>query len=286
MTTAPDEQTNDGGGHTVALEPHEEEEVEHRAPPRPEVVFETIRREGENELGRPFWALVWSALAAGLSMGFSFAGVGLLHQLLPPTPYRTLITSFGYTLGFLIVVLGRQQLFTENTLTVILPLLDSSKKAEVFRKIVRLWIIVLVANVIGTSLFAAACAWSQIFTPEMKSSFDAVAAETTKLGFGEVFQRGIFAGWLIALMVWLLPAAEVMRPVIIIIVTYFVGAFGLTHAIAGSTDVIYAAIRGNITVGHYFAGFLLPVFLGNVAGGVLLVALLNFGQVIRGEGPA
>jgi formate/nitrite transporter FocA (FNT family) len=78
------------------------------------IVYEAIRREGEDELARPASALAWSALAAGLSMGFSFVAEALLEARLPDEPWRPLIAKFGYSVGFLIVVLGRQQLYTET----------------------------------------------------------------------------------------------------------------------------------------------------------------------------
>ncbi len=101
----------------------EKKQVEDRVAIGAHVVYETIRREGEEELGRKASALAWSAFAAGLSMGFSFIAEGLLTAHLPDRPWRLLISRVGYSVGFLIVILGRQQLFTENTLTVVLPLL-------------------------------------------------------------------------------------------------------------------------------------------------------------------
>ena len=270
-------------GNTVTLTDREEQEVEDRAPPRAAVVFETIRREGTGELERSAIALLCSALAAGLSMGFSFVGVGMLHARLPDTPWRPLIESFGYTIGFLIVILGRQQLFTENTLTVILPLLDSPQKMKTLRKVARLWIIVLAANLVGTALFAIVIAQSHVFPDEMKRAFDEIGATTGAPAFGPMFVRGIMAGWLIALMVWLLPAAQYSRPWVIVYITYFVSAFGLTHIIAGSAEVIYTVARGNQSFAHYVMGFFIPVFCGNVIGGVSLVALLNFGQVMNDD---
>src|SRR3954453_15635744 len=94
-----------------------EEEAHERASPGGEVVYKAIMREGEDELDRPSSALFWSGLAAGLSMGFSLIAEGLLRAHLPDAPWRPTVAKFGYSLGFLIVVLGRQQLFTENTLT-------------------------------------------------------------------------------------------------------------------------------------------------------------------------
>lgn len=98
-------------------------------------------------------------------------------------------------------------------------------------------------------------------------------------GFWTILQRGIFAGWLIALMVWLLPAAESSRLWIIIIITYLVGLGGLAHSIAGSVEVLYIVATGTTSWGAYFGGFMVPALLGNIFGGVTLVAALNYGQV-------
>ncbi|HMR68580.1 MAG TPA: formate/nitrite transporter family protein, partial [Anaerolineae bacterium] len=106
------------------LDQNDKKEVRRRTAPRAAIVYETIRREGEDELDRTTAALIYSGLAAGLSMGFSFLGEALLQAHLPEAPWRPLISKAGYSLGFLIVILGRQQLFTENTLTPILQLLD------------------------------------------------------------------------------------------------------------------------------------------------------------------
>src|SRR4051812_5566121 len=108
----------------------EQDEIEERKSPPGHIVYHAIHREGEHELKRSSWALGWSGLAAGLSMGFSFVTQALLRTHLPEARWTILIARLGYTVGFLIVILGRQQLFTENTLTPILPLL-TSKKAKV-----------------------------------------------------------------------------------------------------------------------------------------------------------
>src|SRR5258706_7568636 len=97
--------------------------------------------------------MAWSALAAGLSMGFSLVAQGLLHTYLRGASWSPIIDNFGYSLGFLIVVLGRQQLFTENTLTVILPML-ARPSLRTFSRIVRLWSIVLVCHLIGALVCA------------------------------------------------------------------------------------------------------------------------------------
>jgi formate/nitrite transporter FocA (FNT family) len=276
--------TNAGSGQTVALSQHEEHEVRERATPRAAVIFETIRREGENELERPTLALAASGLAAGLSMGFSLVATGVIRALLPEEPWRPLLVNLGYTIGFLFVVMGRQQLFTENTLTVVLPLLDDPKKWPVVLKVARLWGIVLAANVGGAAIFAYVVAHTAIFPDDVKRAFDAIGTEAATPSFGILLLRGIFAGWLLALMVWLLPSTESARPWIIIIITYFVGLGAFSHVVAGSVEVLYTVAHGDRTWLDYLGAYALPTLIGNTLGGVSLVALLNYAQVV-GEGP-
>jgi formate/nitrite transporter FocA (FNT family) len=269
-----------GKGSTVELSADEEREVEERTPPRAAVVFETVRREGETELQRPVFSLALSGLAAGLSMGASLAGEGLIRSMLPDAAWRPLAVSFGYTLGFLIVVLGRQQLFTENTITAILPLLDDPNKGRKLLQVLRLWIVVLAANIAGAAAFAFAAAHTSIFSADVRATFADIAREAVAPGFGSILLRGIASGWLIALMVWMLPGADTNRPLIVLIITYFVGLGSFSHIIAGSVESLYLVAIGGLSWSGYVVGFLIPVFIGNVIGGTSLVALLNYGQVV------
>jgi formate/nitrite transporter FocA (FNT family) len=271
-------------GNLVQLTRDEEQEVRKRSALRAAVVFETVRREGETEISRPALALAFSGLAAGLSMGASLVGTGVLHTFLPNVPWRTLIENLGYTLGFLIVILGRQQLFTENTLTAILPVLDDPDKPKKLLQMLRLWTIVLLTNLIGAAIFAEVVAKSVMFDPNVKSAFLQIGLQALHPTFAEVLWRGILAGWLIALVVWLLPAANPQRVWIIVIITWLVGAAGLSHIIAGSVEALYAVAAGAWPWTQYVTGFLIPVFIGNCIGGVGLVAILNYGQVVPESG--
>jgi formate-nitrite transporter family protein len=215
----------------------EKKQVEERLAIGPHVVYETIRLEGEEELRRKPTALAWSALAAGLSMGFSFIVEGLLMSHLPDAPWRPLVARFGYSMGFLIVVLGRQQLFTENTVTVVLPLL-LHKNLHTFWRMLRLWVIVLVGNLIGTFLFAFCVGKVPMFDEHTQNCLSEIGKSHLAPG-GLALLRAIFAGWLIALMVWLLPAAESARVWTIIIITYVIGLGGFNHIIAGSTTMFF-----------------------------------------------
>ncbi len=260
----------------------EKKQVEERTAIGAAVVYEAIRQEGEDELRRPAQALAWSGLAAGLSMGFSFIAEAFLTTGLPNRMWTHLITKLGYSVGFLIVVLGRQQLFTENTLTVILPLL-LHRNRKVLKSVGTLWGVVLGTNVAGTYLFALAVAHVSIFEPSVRDAFLAIGKAHLRLGFGGVFVGAIFAGWLIALMVWLLPAADSARVSIIVLITYLIGLGGFGHVIAGSTTVLYLVALKTTSWGTYLGHFFLPALLGNIVGGVSLVAALGHAQVVTGK---
>jgi formate-nitrite transporter family protein len=260
----------------------EARKVEERVAIGAKVVYEAVRLEGEDELERPAVALAWSGLAAGLSLGFSLFAQATLRAILPDSAWRPAIEATGYCVGFLIVILGRQQLFTENTLTVILPLLVH-KDIATLTKVVRLWSVVLAANIVGTFLFALALVRFHFLDEAMQRALLDISLAHTGPGFYQVLIRGVFAGWLIALMVWMLPDAATSRVAIIIIITYLIGAARLDHIIAGSADVFYLVVAGKISIGGYFISFFLPTLLGNILGGVSLVAALAHGQVVGGK---
>jgi formate/nitrite transporter FocA (FNT family) len=270
----------------IELDEREKEEAEERALPAPHVVFESIRNEGEQELQRSTAELLWSGLAAGLSIGFSLIALGLLRAYLPPAPWEPLVQSVGYVVGFLVVVLGRQQLFTENTLTPVLPILVSFTAARL-RALARLWGLVFVANMAGCATIALALVALPIMEPPVARAIRDIALANIGTDPLTEFVRAIFAGWLIALMVWLLPASQGgARPGIVVMITYLIAACGFPHVVAGSVEALYAVFRGDATFAAALTTFYIPTLLGNVAGGVLLVSLLSFGQVsgrIRGE---
>jgi formate/nitrite transporter FocA (FNT family) len=242
------------------------------------VIHEIIRDEGEQELERTNTALALSGLAGGLSMGFSFLALALLRASMPDTGWRHAVASIGYSVGFIIVVLGRQQLFTENTLTAVLPVL-TRRDMKTFWSAARLWGIVLAANLAGTWVFAAIIHAPQVFPADITKAFQDVAAEAIPPVFYATLVKAFFAGWLIALMVWILPAAQSARIFVILIITYVVSLAHLSHIVAGSTEAAYDVLSGGATFGQYCGLFLLPTLLGNILGGVLLVTILNHGSI-------
>ncbi|HXE14318.1 MAG TPA: formate/nitrite transporter family protein [Bryobacteraceae bacterium] len=271
----------DGELATPELSEEERQEARERTSVSAPVVHEAIRRDGEEELHRPPSALAWSGLAAGLSMGFSFVGEALLRQHLPDAPWRPIVVSLGYPFGFLLIIIGRQQLFTENTLTAIIPLL-ARRNLTTLVAVLRLWAIVLAANLVGAHIFSWVLANTPMFRPELRGSFHALAVEAASVTFGTAVLRGIFAGWLIAMVVWMLAAVDTGRIAVIVILTYMVGLAGLTHIIAGSVEVLYLVMAGDLNWFAYAGGYMVPTLIGNIIGGVALVSALNHAQVVAG----
>jgi formate/nitrite transporter FocA (FNT family) len=192
------------------------------------------------------------------------------------------VAKLGYSVGFLFAVLGRQQLFTEDTLVAVLPFL-AAPAWRTLGRVARVWAVILAANVAGAALFAWAIAAPDLFSPEHRDAFAEIGERAHAPSGQALFVRGVFGGWLIALMVWMLPVARSARFFVIVTVTWLVGAAELSHVVAGSAEVLHLVVLGEVGLGAYLA-WLGPVLLGNSVGGVTLVAALNHAQVVAGNG--
>ncbi|HEU4674943.1 MAG TPA: formate/nitrite transporter family protein [Motilibacteraceae bacterium] len=234
------------------------------------------------ELGRPLRNLAFSGAGAGLAMGISGLGVASMHAMVGNGPAATAVAFLLYPLGFVVVIIGRQQLFTENTLFPVAVVLAERRRLGATA---RLWAVVLVANVLGTLLFA----WLAQLTPAVPADVGhelvRLGAEQASRGFSTVFWTGIVGGWLVALVAWLVTAADSTSGQFAVIVglTYVIGAAHASHSIAGSAEVLNAVLGGDVGWGTY-GSWLLAAVLGNAVGGVVMVALFNYGQVHRPGG--
>ena len=270
---------------TPGLSPDEQEEVSHNQPPRAAVLHEIIRYQGDQELERTLAALWWSALAAGLTMGLSLMGMGLLYARLPDGEGAQVITSLGYSAGFLAVILARQQLFTENTLTAVLPVMTTPTFANLGR-LLRLWSVVLLGNLAGTLLVAWVMLELPIFDGKTDVAFLEVGRKVMKNDISQMFAKGIVSGWMIATMVWMIPSMEHAKIWIILMITYLMALGDFTHIVVGSVEVSYLVWAGEETWRSFWLEFALPTLAGNIIGGSFIFALISHAQVRSDSGKA
>lgn len=241
-------------------------------------VYAVVRAEGVDELRRPASSLWWSGVAAGLGISSSVLAEGILHATFAGHAYREAVENLGYTVGFVLVILGRLQLFTENTLTAILPLLAGPSLRMLLRT-ARLWSIVLAANLVGTFITALVTLKLGTALPEHVAAMLEVSQHFTEHSALEALTYGIPAGFFIAALVWMLPSSEGFELLVIMLVTYLIAMGGFTHVIAGSTEAFLLLLDGQIGAVRAVFALILPTLLGNIIGGTGLFALLAYAQV-------
>jgi formate/nitrite transporter FocA (FNT family) len=261
-------------------ESHEAREIEERSGLRTPVIYEIVRKLGDEEMARPAVSLWWSGTAAGLSISFSLLAQSILELHLPDAPWRTLLSSLGYAVGFLMVVLGRQQLFTETTITAVLTVMADFRLANLAR-MGRMWAIVWIANTVGTAVAALFCTFTPVIPPDLRAAMIEVSAKLMENGWLEMFFRAITAGFLIAAMVWLMPSAEAAQFWVVTLMTYLIAAGGFAHIVAGSVEAFLLVANGQLGIVPMIVNFTLPVLLGNIVGGTALFALLSYAQVMK-----
>ncbi|MFD1797611.1 formate/nitrite transporter family protein [Paracoccus aurantiacus] len=240
-------------------------------------VYIVVHEEGMDELRRPVKSLWWSGVAAGIAISASVLAEGILHSIFEDHPYRPAIENLGYTVGFVLVILGRLQLFTENTITAILPLLSRPSR-DMLWCTARLWTIVFFANMVGTLSAAIMTLWIGTVPPDYVEGMMAISAHYAELGVWDVFVRGTPAGFFVAAIVWMLPSARASSIFVIMMFTYLIAMGDFTHVIAGSTELFLLLLDGQIGVSHALS-LLVATLLGNILGGTGLFAVLAYGQV-------
>lgn len=244
---------------------------------------ETILRQeietGMEQLRRPTSGLLLSAVSAGLDVGF---GPLMVLTVLALTPAETLtsrlVTALAYSIGFVIVILGKSELFTEHTTLAILPLLSGQ---TTMRRVARLWAMVYAGNLIGAMAFAALAValgpGLHLFTA---ADVARLCDDITAFGAWVIFGSGVAAGWMMGLVSWLVTAARdtVGQVLLIILVTGSISFLHLHHSIAGSVEVLMGVWTGHVSpLG--FARFLALATAGNAIGGIVLVAGVKYGHV-------
>lgn len=257
-----------------------EEEIKGAAGLSPMTIYEVIRRDGEEELERKSLSLIWSGISAGIVISLSVLGEAILRSYLPDETWAYLVENLGYSLGFLVVIVGRMQLFTENTISTVLPLLERLT-LQAFLRTLRLWSIVLVANVIGAFAIAAFYAYSGAISDTIMPALYELSHHATGMSAWQGFVRGIPAGILVAAIVWMLPEARESSVAIIVIFTWLIAAGDFTHIVAGSVEMAFLMVTGELGVIDGATRFFLPVLAGNVIGGTAIFSMLVYGQTWR-----
>lgn len=247
-------------------------------PSRAAAIHEEIRQDGEKELERDGMALLWSAVAAGLSMSASLMAKGIFHVHLAEVPGGFLLENLGYTFGFVIVIMARQQLFTENTVTAVLPVMHKPTGGN-FMLLLRLWVIVLAGNLIGTALGALAFNHMPIFDEATRQAFTVISEKVMDNFPSEMFANAVISGWIIATMVWMFPYAGAAKIVVIVMMTWLVALGDLAHIVVGSVEVLYLVFAGTLPWQEFLWPFALPTLLGNITGGTLIFALISHAQI-------
>lgn len=242
-------------------------------------IYSVVLRDGEEELHRPATSLWWSGVAAGIGISASVLAEGLIRAHIGSDhPQLVLLESVGYTVGFILVIMCRLQLFTENTITVVLPLL-AEPTIERAACTARLWAIVFIANMFGTFFVALITVHGGVYPPEILTAILEISHHVALLAPSEALVRGIPAGFFIAALVWMLPSSRGSEFFVIFTFTWLIAAGGFTHVIAGSNELFTLVLSGDMSFVTAISQHIAPTLLGNVLGGTGLFALLAYGQV-------
>lgn len=248
-------------------------------------VLDSLIESGLHEINRERSGLILSGISAGLDIGF---GPLLMAAILTLSPggfgdlTTEILLASAYSVGFIFVILGRSELFTEHTTLAVMPVLDGQASV---RELGRLWGLVYVGNVVGGIAFTLLAI---ILMPELgvvdPTAFETIALKLVTHDLLWLFIAGVFAGWLMGLLAWLITAAQetTSRLLIIWIVAGTIGIFHLPHSIAGNVEVLFGLFMSPaVTLADYLA-FLLLATIGNAVGGGIFVALMKYGHVVRG----
>jgi formate/nitrite transporter FocA (FNT family) len=260
-------------------EPQMIEEGESDSLTSPEIYVE-VAREGIEEMARPSMSLFWSAIAAGFLISFSLISKAALHVETDGLPAGHAIESIGYTIGFILVIYCRLQLFTENTITPVLPTI-ATPSARNLSNLSRVWGISLSANFIGTAIMALLFATTPIVTPETLEAMLYISEKVAEMSFMESLIKGMPSGLLIAALVWMRPSSGESFLGLVFLVTYVIALGDFTHVVVGSCEIFLLAWSGQGGLAEMALTNIFPTLLGNVIGGTVLFALIAWAQIRR-----
>jgi formate-nitrite transporter family protein len=282
--------TDGSGGGTPNLEQSAVAVADQAEPLRPyrQILTNQIKT-GLSELQRPTSGLLLSAFSGGLDVGFSLFLMAVILTLTGgvfPQPLVDILVANMYAVGFIFVILGRSELFTEHTALAVVPVLN--RRATV-GQLGRLWILVFTANIMGGALFAAIATQIGpalgVIRPE---AFGQIARGVVSHPWFVILGSAVLAGWLMGLVGWLVSASRdtISQVVLVWLVTTAIGISHLHHSIVGTIEVLAGIFAGQGITPADFGKFLLWTTLGNIIGGTIMVALLKYGHVMQSNADA
>ncbi|HWA96847.1 MAG TPA: formate/nitrite transporter family protein [Pirellulales bacterium] len=238
-------------------------------------------REGRESIKAPALVLVLSGISAGLDLGFSPLMVAVMHQLTGDLSHAAnqIASANAYAIGFIFVVIGRSELFTEQTSLAVLPVLNGDAPIAA---LLRLWFLVYCSNLAGGAVFALLTSFVgpglQIVSPE---TLGELARQTMSYSSRTILLSAVLAGWLMGLLSWLVAAGRgtISQLVLVWLVTSTIGLAHLHHAVAGSIELMMASFAGHGVGLSEIGRFHLCTTLGNIVGGAVFVALIKYGHV-------
>ena len=261
--------------------PEGDQQQKNLSRPSAEEIYAQVARNAKQELKRPSLALALSGYGGGIFMGLSALGPAIVLALLGESAADQMIARMFYPMGFIVVIIGRSQLFTENTLYPVALVLTERK--ELWNTL-RLWAMVLPSNVAGAFTFAMLCAWSPALSHPVVESLAKLGMDNLAKPTPAVFWSGVMAGWIIATAAWLVSGSHSITGSVMVIwmLTFIVALGNFAHCIASSGEVLIAILTHHAAWGAYPRWFG-PAVAGNVCGGVGMVTILQYGQVIFGK---
>ncbi len=239
-------------------------------------IYAQVAKNARQELRRSARSLAISGFAGGVTMGLTGLATAIARAELGTSGFGHFITTLLYPIGFIAVILGRAQLFTENTLYPVALVLSERRH---YLATLRLWLIVLVCNCLGTLAFAALAVRTDALQPKYVDSLSALGLEIANHSLSAIFWSAIIGGWIIALVAWLVSASHSISGSMLLIwlLAFVVGLGHFAHCVASSGEVLSAVLHHQLPAVMYFR-WLWPAVLGNIIGGVGLVTLLEYGQ--------
>jgi formate/nitrite transporter FocA (FNT family) len=241
-------------------------------------IYQQVAKNAKEELKRSSASLAISGFTGGIFMGLSALGVGIAVARLGHSPGAFVVSRMFYPLGFIVVILGRSQLFTENTLYPVALVLTEPRQIW---NTLRLWATVLPSNMLGALAFASLAGLTHSMPADVVHAIAGLGLAAVQQPTGTIFWSGVVAGWIIATAAWLVSGSHSITGSVMVIwaLTVVVGLGNFAHCIATSGEILTAVLTHQLPWLAYPRWFG-PAVAGNICGGVVMVTLLEYGQAV------